>query len=66
VGLAQVAALGGAAVKYANGLAWIVAIVAVAFVAAYWSQIRWYLKNKATVDQAIEVGDNLSTLGLHL
>lgn len=52
--------------KYLTGLAWIIAIISVALVAAHWSQIQWYLRNKTTIDQAIEVGNDLSTLGVHL
>jgi len=51
-------------VKYLNGIAWVIAILAVGAVAAKWSQIQWYFRNKATVDQAVAAGDILTQLGV--
>jgi hypothetical protein len=50
--------------KYVNGLAWVIAILAVGAIAAHWSQIQWYLANKTTVDQAVETADALKQTGV--
>jgi hypothetical protein len=47
-----------------NSLAWIIAIVAVALVAAKWHQIRWYLSNQKMVDQAIDTAESLQQVGV--
>jgi hypothetical protein len=50
--------------RFFNACAWIFTIVGVALIAAHWTQIRWYLANKATVDQAADTADALKAAGV--
>lgn len=50
--------------KYLTAGAWIFTILGIAAIAAHWPQIKWYLANKTTVDQAIETADSLQKAGL--
>lgn len=50
--------------KYANGIAWAIAIAAVAVVLAYWPTVSWAVKNRKTIDQAIATADGLKQAGV--
>jgi hypothetical protein len=52
--------------KYLNGFAWVVTIVVVAAVLAYWEQIKWAWQNRAEIKQAVDTGNTLSSLGVKL
>jgi predicted ribosomally synthesized peptide with SipW-like signal peptide len=56
----------GDAVKYLNGLAWIVTIVVVAGTLAYWSQIKWAWQNRDKIKTAADTVDGLNQLGVKL
>jgi len=48
--------------KYLNGIAWIVTVVVVAATIAYWDEIQWCWKNRATIKTAADVGSGIEQL----
>ena len=49
--------------KWLNGAAWVVTIVVVGVVLAYWTEIAWAWQNRATIKKAADAGNSLSSLG---
>lgn len=56
--------------KALDTLAWFIAVVAIVAVYTHRTQLAWYLRNKSTVDKAVEVGndtaDFLGQIGVKL
>lgn len=48
--------------KYLNGVAWVVTVVVVAATLAYWDEITWCWKNRATIKQVADVAGSIDQL----
>lgn len=50
--------------KYANAAAWIISVVAIGAVIAYWSTLVWAVRNRQTLKQAADTADGLKQFGV--